>query len=460
MRYFFFLALPTLALFFCGGDGFAADADRSAAKTPASAWPQFRGPGGDGIVVGQSVPIEFGESKNVAWKTDLPGRAWSSPVIAEGTIWATTAVERKATEEERMARLKASGVKENQMKSLSVVKAIELKLIGLDLQSGSIRQTIELAVIEDPDAIHSLNSHASPTPMIDGDFIYCHFGTYGTFCVNRATGDIKWQRRLPLEHGVGPGSSPLVYQDKLILIQDGMDLQYVAALDTRTGETIWQTERPPLDAPTGDTKKSYCTPIAITDSAGREQLICMGAQWMVSYDPATGDEVWRVGHGKGFSVVPRPVFGDDVVFFSTGFGKAQLWAVDVTGSGDVTETHVKWTAKSSIPNRTSPILHEGLIYVVSDNGVASCIDSSDGEQLWKERIGGDYSASPILVDGHLYFASHDGVVTVIKPGREFVRVAENQLDGKLMASPAVVENAMVWRTDEAIYRIESGATGG
>jgi hypothetical protein len=420
----------------------------------ADSWPQFRGPAGDGRAGSDTVPIEFGETQHVTWKTALPGRAWSSPVVAEGLIWVTTAVERVPSEEERVALLRESGIEEQKIKQLAIAKSIELQLLAVDLESGSLQRVVPLTTIARPDPIHALNSYASPTPVIDGPNIHCHFGTYGTFCVDRASGRVLWKRELPLEHGVGPGSSPLVHGPLLVLIQDGMDRQYVTALDKQTGDTIWEQDRPEMDAPDGDQKKSYCTPIAITDKLGREQLICMGSQWMVSYQPQTGEEIWRVYHGKGFSVVPRPVHQDGVVYFATGFGKPELWAVRVDGDGDVTQSHVLWTVLQGIPAKPSPLLHEGLIYVISDSGVASCFDIDAGREVWKQRIGGDYSSSPTLAGGHIYIGSQDGKVTVIEPGPEGRIVAENQLAGQIMASPAVVGGAMVWRTDTAIYRIE------
>jgi outer membrane protein assembly factor BamB len=241
----------------------------------------------------------------------------------------------------------------------------------------------------------------------------------------------------------------------LVLIQDGLEEQYVIALDKNTGETIWKTDRPPMEAPSGDQKKAYSTPIAITDSRGREQLICMASQWMVAYAPDSGEEIWRCYHGKGFSVVPRPVYADGVVYFSTGFGKPQLWAVGVDGSGDVTETHVRWTVSKGIPAKPSPLLHDGLIYVMADNGVATCLNAKDGTEVWKKRIGGDYSASPLLSGGHIYFGSHEGKVTVLKPGVDGKVVAENQIEGQIMASPAAVHDALVLRSDKAIYRIDN-----
>ncbi len=417
-------------------------------------WPQFRGPRGDGIAVGQSPPVKFGESQNVTWRTELPGRGWSSPVIADGVIWVTTAVERAPDEQERIELLRKTDNEEKQFNNLAIAKAVELKLLAVDLKSGSLLQTIDLAVVEEPDAIHSLNSYASPTPVIDGDRIYGHFGTFGTFAVDRRSREVLWQRVLPLQHAVGPGSSPLIDGERLVLIQDGVERQYVTALDKRTGETLWETDRPEMEAPSGDMKKSYCTPITLADANGRRQLICMGSQWLVSYNPESGSEHWRLYHGKGFSVVPRPVHDDGVIYFATGFGKPQLWAARVDGSGEVTDSHVEWTVTKGIPAKPSPLLHKGLIYVVDDNGVATCFDAEDGSEVWKRRLGGNVSASPILAGGHLYFGNHDGEVFVIEPGREFSQVAVNQLDGQIMASPAVVDDALIIRTAPALYRIE------
>lgn len=417
-------------------------------------WPQFRGPSGDGIVKNQSPPTAFGEDQNLIWKTELPGRAWSSPVIADGVVWMTTAIERRASDEERIELLRQTNNAEKKFKQLAIAKAIELKVIAVDFVDGKLLNTIDLVTIENPDAIHSLNSYASPTPVIDGDRLYCHFGTFGTFAINRTNGELIWQRTLPLQHAVGPGSSPLVHGERLILIQDGMDRQYVTALDKQNGKTLWETDRPPMDAPTGDQKKAYCTPVVATDSSGRVQLLCMGSQWMVSYNADNGEEFWRLFHGKGFSVVPRPVVLNDVVFFATGFGKPQLWAAQIDGNGDVTDTHVRWTVKKGIPAKPSPLLHDGLIYVVDDNGVASCFDIDDGNQVWKKRLGGKFSASPIFAGGHLYFGNHEGEVFVMTPGADSDIVATNQVDGQVMASPAVIDNALVLRTDRALYRFE------
>ncbi|MCG8648529.1 MAG: PQQ-binding-like beta-propeller repeat protein [Pirellulales bacterium] len=418
-------------------------------------WPQFRGPDGNGIAIGQRPPVVFGETQNVTWRTELPGKAWSSPVIADDVVWVTTAIERIPTDEEKIALFQHKAVEEKKFKQLSIAKSIDLKLLAIDFKTGSVLRTLDLIEFERPDAIHALNSYASPTPVIDGDYIYCHFGNYGTFCIARDSYQLVWKRRLPLQHSVGPGSSPFIHEDLLILIQDGLERQYVAALDKRTGKTIWETDRPEMEAPSGDQKKAYCTPIAITDGRGRQQLICMASQWMVSYDPKTGKEIWRCYHGKGFSVVPRPVYADGVVYFSTGFGKPQLWAVRADGDGDVTDSHVEWIVPKGIPAKPSPLFHDGLIYVMADTGVASCFQAKDGTEVWKKRIGGDYSSSPLLAGGHIYFGSHDGKVTVIKPGPEGQVIAENHVEGQIMASPAALDHSLVLRTDKALYRFDT-----
>lgn len=418
-------------------------------------WPQFRGPTGDGIAVDQNVPLDIGEGESQTWKTELPGKAWSSPVVADGVVWLTTAIEKIPTEEERLALLRLTDIEERKFKQLAIAKEVELKALAIDFGTGKLKRTISLTTVERPDAIHSLNSYASPTPVVDGDNLICHFGTFGTYCMDRQTGDIVWERHLPLEHGVGPGSSPYVHQNRVVLIQDGIDRQYVTALHKNTGETLWETDRPPMEAPSGDQKKAYCTPIVATDSNGREQLLCMGSQWLVSYNAETGEEYWRLYHGKGFSVVPRPVVDNDHVFFSTGFGHPELWAADISGSGDVTDTHVLWTAKKGIPAKPSPLLYQGLIYVVDDNGVATCLDAKEGTTVWKKRLGGKFSASPLLAGGHLFFGNHEGQIFVMTPGTDLEIIATSQLDGQIMASPAAIADALLVRTDTALYRFDA-----
>lgn len=420
---------------------------------PASAdapWPEFRGPHGNGIADVTVAPTVLDET-TLVWQTDLKGKGWSSPVVADGIVWVTTAIEVAPSPEEVDSRLAAAGIPPGQRDSRSIAASIRLRLIGLNLKDGMILHDILLRQYDRPDSIHALNSYASPTPVIDGDRIYCGFGTYGTFCVDRIAGQIVWQNEIDVTHEVGPGSSPIIFGDQLILIYDGMLRQRVVSLQKSDGAEIWQTERPRIDAPAdGVMKKAFCTPVWIKTPNGREQLICLASQWMVSLDPKNGKELWRCYHGKGFSIVPRPVYQDGIIYFATGYGKPEFWAVDATGRGDVTQTHVQWRTSKGVPKKPSPILHDNLLYLVADNGVASCLDAGNGEEIWKRRIGGNYSASPILVGEQIYFCSQEGDVIVIQAGFDGKVIAENQLGQRILASPAAVADGLIIRTESTL----------
>ena len=423
-----------------------------------SLWPQFRGPEGNGIANADDVPVEFGPSKNLKWRTPLPGKGWSSPVILGDSIWLTTAIEIKPNDEERKKLLSEAGEDPKHFKVRQIAKNIRLLALKLNLHDGALKREVDLTVVEKPDAIHSLNSYASPTPCLDREGrLFAHFGTFGTFCVDSGTGEILWKTRLPLEHSVGPGSSPFLYQDLLVLICDGVDQQFVTALDKATGKEKWRTDRPAMRAPKGDQKKAYCTPIVITPEGGKPQLVCMGSQWLVSYEPATGEEIWRLDHGSGFSVVPRPVFSEreQLIYVSTGFGKPELWAVRPNGAGDISGTDkVVWKEPKRIPSRPSPLLVDDELYVITDGGIATCFDAGGGQNHWTERVGGNFSASPLLAGGHIYFCNHEGKVTVIKPSTSYEIAAENEIGEQIMASPAALDGRLILRTAEALYCFE------
>ena len=245
----------------------------------------------------------------------------------------------------------------------------------------------------------------------------------------------------------------MLYKDLLVLVRDGTGVQYVTALNKNTGSEIWKTDRPPMDAKSGDQKKAYSTPLVINHK-GRDQLVIPTSQWIVSYEPMTGKEIWRARHGKGFSLVPRPVYGHDLVYFATGFGKPQLWAVNPHGAGDVTESHVVWKETKRIPAKPSPLLVEGQVYVIDDGGIVSCFDAKTGELKWSERIEGNVSASPVYADGRIYFCTQEGKTTIVKPGNKFEVLAESEIDGKLMASPVPLDGGLLLRSETDLYYID------
>lgn len=389
-------------------------------------WPQFRGPLGNGHADDAQLAVSWSEEQNVTWKTAIHGRAWSSPVIWGNQIWLSTASE----------------------------DGKQMSAVCIDRETGAVVHDRLLFENAEPRFCHAMNSYGSPSPVIEGDRVYLHFGSYGTACLDCATARTIWSRRdLPCDHFRGPGSSPLLYRDRLFIHYDGADLQYVVALDKQTGTTIWKVDRV-VDYGTdnGDIMKAYCTPIVI-DVNGRDQLISPTSKAVLAYDPGDGSEIWRVRY-DGFSATARPVFGNGLLYVNSGFSKAELLAIRPTGSGDVTTTHVAWELKKSVPSKSSQLLVDDLIYMVHDQGVLTCIEASNGETVWQERLGGQYSASPIIAGSRIYVFDHEGTATVFKHGRKFERLSTNRLDDGCMASPAVAGNSLFVRTRTNLYRID------
>jgi outer membrane protein assembly factor BamB len=394
----------------------------------AEDWPQFRGPTGQGHSTERGLPVEWSETRNITWKVPVAGRGWSSPVVADGRVWLTTAMHR------------GDGVSGNEVKGSS------LRLIAFDLEDGREAVNVEVFHPGSGNLTNAKNSHASPTPIVEGDRVYVHFGAHGTAALS-TSGEILWKTRLPYESQHGNGGSPVLYGDLLILSCDGSDDAYVVALDKRTGKTKWRTgRRQPFD-------QAYSTPLVIR-TGDRDELVSVGAYRAAAYEPQTGKEIWRVGYADGFSNVPRPVFGHGLVYIATGFQQPSLLAVRADGTGDVTKTHIAWTLRRGAPLTPSPLIVGDEIYIVNDGGIAQCLDAKTGESRWIQRLGGgDYSASPLFADGRIYFLSEGGVATVIAPGREFRRLATNTLEGETLASMAVSRGSIFIRSDSHLYRI-------
>ena len=339
------------------------------------------------------------------------------------------------------------------------VQQAERAVIGavcLDRATGKILYHVDLIPLEKPDRINFLNTYATPTPVVEPGRLHCDFGVFGTVCIDSATGKILWQRSLPVDHHHGPGSSAIVYKNLLVLVRDGRDEQYIIALDTRTGETVWKTNRPPLRTPNREFRKSFSTPL-VFEAAGHTQMVIPGAQWLVSYDPETGKELWRADDGNGETATLRPVFGNGMVYVSTGVlgsARPQIWAIRVDGQGDVTKTHVAWKLATQIPMVSSPVLVGQELYMASDEGMIVCVDALSGQAVNKYRVGGNHYASPTFADGRLYFFNRDGKATIIEAGKDLKPLAENQLDGPLFASPAFVDGTIFVRTDTHLYCIE------
>ncbi len=388
-------------------------------------WPQFRGPTGQGHSVAEGVPIRWSERENIVWRTPVSGRGHSSPVVWGDQVWVTTAAE----------------------------NGTALGAVALDFETGDQLFSVTLFRPADPKEIHQDNSYASPTPVIAEGRMFCHFGRYGTACLDTSTGEVIWRNdQLVIEHEGGPGSSPVLFEDLLIVNCDGSDEQYVVALDVETGGIRWRQDRSAPFRKDPVTHRAFSTPLIVLTSTGA-QLISPGADQIEAYDPASGRELWQVRF-EGFSTVPCPVADGDVVYFCTGFFKPQLWAVATDGQGDVTETHIKWKFRGSVPETPSPLIHNGRIYLVSNTGVGTVIDAESGERVSQFRIGGNYSASPLLAGEHIYFFNQEGLSKVYEPGDRPNMISANRLAGGIRATPAVSGTALILRTDEAVYRIE------
>jgi len=412
-------------------------------------WPEFRGPSGQGVVSEAHAPLELTDRKNILWDTDVPGKGFSSPVVMGDQVWLTTSIDTEATPEQIEQQFAESGLDAEKFKRRQVAGSVSLRAVCYDRATGKLLRNVEVFRVESPRAIHVGNSYASPSPVIEPGRLYCHFDA-GTACVDTETGETLWQRVIPAFYSVGAGSSPILYNDLLILVCDGIDTQFVIALDKRTGETVWKTSRPPFRNDDGQRRKAFSTPLVIRHQ-GREQMVVPGAQWITSYDPSTGEELWRVDHGSGFSNVARPVFGNGLVYVCTGFSSGEVWAIRVDGEGDVSDTHVAWRQHRLAPIKPSPLLVGDSLFMVSDTGIASCLDASTGETVWKKRIGGNYSASPVCIGERIYFASHEGNVTVVAASREFELLAENELPAPIMGSPAVLPSMMLIRAGSKLY---------
>lgn len=408
-------------------------------------WADFRGPLHDGHVPPnpdgspRGLPIRWSETENVAWKTPIPYKGWSTPVIWGDRIWLTTATE----------------------------DGHEMFVLCLDRDTGKVLINRKLFENEAPEPLgNDVNCYASPSPVIEEGRVYVHFGSYGTACLNSESGETLWERRdYPCRHYRGPGSSPFLCHEKLILTFDGVDAQYLVALDKITGKEIWkvtrgtewtdldETDKPKRD---GDFRKAFCTPILATLD-GREQLIAPGSMSVFAYDPSDGSEIWRA-RDNGYSASCRPVLGDGMGFFSIGQGRGGYLGIRMENlRGDVTDSHIAWTLEQAMPKRSSPVFHEGLLYLANDGGIATCVEAKTGTIVWKERLGGAVTASPILADGRLYIFDEDGEATVLKPGRTYEVLAKNRLEAGMMASPAVDGKALFLRTKTHLYRIEEGA---
>ena len=398
----------------------------------AEDWPEFRGPNAQGVYEARTLPLNWTKTEGVKWRTELPGSGWSSPVVVGNSIYLTAAVATDGSE------VSPSGNQD-----------LDLVLLRVDATSGELLSTCKLLkqIGAKAPGIHQKNSHASPTPIVKDGLVYLHFGHQGTVCTDM-DGKVTWsttELAYPPVHG--NGGSPVVVGELLIFSRDGADVSRVTALNKSTGKVVWERERDVV----ADKKFSFCTPLVLF-AAGRTQLILPGSNVVQSLAPETGDEIWRVTY-DGYSVIPRPIYAGGLVLVCTGYNRPSMLAIDPTGSGDVTATHLKWKSDVNVPHTPSLLSRDGMIFMVNDKGIASGVDLATGKEVWKERIGGNFSASPLLIGDRMYMLSEEGDATVLQVGAEPKELAKNRLGERCLASPAIVEDDLLIRSAAALYRI-------
>jgi outer membrane protein assembly factor BamB len=392
----------------------------SAMPAAAGDWPQFRGPTGDGHYTGPKLPTEWGPDTNVAWKAAVPGKGWSSPIVSKRKVYLTTAM--------------SSG------------GGLSLRVVCVDAETGKIDWDVEALKVEKSPNAHPKNSHASPTPVTDGERVYVHFGHLGTAALD-GKGKVVW--KIPGKYSKpihGNGGSPILVNDKLIFSCDGLDKQALVAVDARTGASAWDIPRKTQPAK----PFSFSTP-TVVENDGKKEVLSAGSDVLTAHDAKTGKELWRYKF-DGYSVIPKPVVGHDMVYFSSGFDRPVLHAVKLGGTGDVTKTHAAWTLKKGAPNTPSPLLAGDELYVLSDAGLLTCLDAKTGEVVWEDRVRGQYSASPICADGKIYLTNETGQGTVVEAGRKFNRLGEFDLKEKTFASFAAADGALYVRTETQLYK--------
>lgn len=399
-------------------------------------WPEFRGPTAEGHSTQTGLPLKWSEtqrgSENILWKTPIPGRGWSSPVVSGNQIWLTTCDGENGT----------------------------LRVLCVDRETGKIEKNIQVYRKRRLGRIHAKNSHASPTPVIEDDKVYVHFGGHITLCLNRS-GEILWKTQLRYYHHHGPAGSPIVVDDLLIVNCDGYDRsgyerrkridgvrykQSVVALDKNTGKKRWQKSRV-------KGRHAYCTCLLI-EVDGKKQVVSPGGDQVVAYDPETGDEIWRCSY-VGYSVVPKPVYAHGLVFLSTGYDNPEMLAIKPDGKGDVTDSHISWRAKRIAPRNASPLVIGEELYLVTDDGVLSCVNAKTGKIHWRKRLTGSYTASPVFVDGRIYLTSEAGTTHVFEPGMKYSPLSVNRISDRVLASMAVTGKSFILRSEKFLYRIET-----
>lgn len=416
--------------------------------TAESQWPQWRGPGGLGVIENAGVPLEWSETKNVLWKTAIEGRGHSSPVVWGKRIFLTTAIEGEPIRGAEAPIHYSGGEEFLHPDSLGADRSHTLKVIALDADSGAIvwsRIAYEGRVYDNR---HKAGSYASPTAVTDGERVYTYFGSQGVYAWDME-GERVWDRDIGQikSVGVGVGTSPVLYRDLLILLadEDEGEESFIIALHRETGEEVWKKARP--------TQATWMTPLIVEDSGGQAQLLTSGVEVLISYDPETGDEIWRAP-GLGSNAVHHPLVYGDMAYFTSGYPLKVTAAIPLSSRGEVEKA--SWMYAKGTGYVPSNVLYEGRIYLTNDGGVLTCLDAESGEVIYeggRVPLGGTHMASLLAVDGKILMINRDGDAAFIRAGPKHEVLASNTLDEGIYATPAIVKGRIYIRGLRHLYAI-------
>lgn len=416
----------------------------------AEHWPQWRGPHGNGVSPEENLPVRWSNDENISWKAPLGGLGLSSPVAWGDRVFVTSQLGKRVLREgshptlvrdERVADEKPLGDAEQTEGIRFLVEAFH-RSDGRRLWGYEVEARGEIV------PVHQKHNLATPSPVTDGEAVYAVFGT-GQVVALSMEGELLWERHLGEEYGPfiinwGHGSSPTVYQDLLILLCDHEPASYLLAVDKRTGENAWKVDR-------GSGRSSYSTPTVVAGVDG-DELIVNSSERIDAYNPANGELLWHTGESNRFPI-PVPSAEDGVIYTSRGYRSGPYMAIRTGGRGDVSESHVAWRVATGAPYVSSLVQYQGLIYMANGAGIVTCIDAQTGERIWQERTGGIYSASLVAGDGKVYLVSETGETVVLAAGREPSVLERNQIEGRLIASPAISNGRLYLRTDDHLLSI-------
>jgi outer membrane protein assembly factor BamB len=427
---------------------FAPASSAAAAATDAN-WPQWRGPESSGVSTEKNLPTEWSSTKNIKWKTPLPGRGHSSPIVWGNKVFLTTAIEGEVVPGAKATTHIIEGEVFKHPDSVGGDRKHTFKVFCLDKETGKLlweRTAYEGTPYDDR---HRKGSFASSTPATDGRNVYAFFGSEGLYCYDM-NGRLVWKASLGKlgTIGMGTGTSPVLYQDFVILQCDEEEgkASFIVALDKKSGREIWRTPR--------KVQASWSTPILVR-TARRMELIASGNEAVISYDPATGKELWR-SKGVDSNAIPTPVAGNETVFIVAGFPVKIAMAIRLGGAGTLSDSSILWQYAKGTAYVPSPILYNDYLYLTTDRGILTCLDAKTGKVIYeggRVPIPATFTASPVAFDGKILLTSEDGDTFIIKAGPQHEVLRTNSLDEPVYASPALADGKIFIRGEKNLYCI-------